>query len=265
MESRKLFVLLFVFLIAAPGLSHAAKYKNSFGIDYTEEYLTPHDDYGSWHKVDMEYSRECSETVKVVLRNALLWRDGEDSGISGGIGIYKDWTPRFYTYTGLSSGTDVSYIPQLWASQSFYFKVGPKGKTTVIPLGFSYINSRSDHETYLVSSGIIAYRGKWIYAYGIRRNQSEPGSVVSFSHHGSIYYGKQGEQWLQLGLSIGKWAYLQTDVLDPEEIDRDSFTVSMSWRKWLKENYGIKTRVSYFNLEDGYDKYGLEFGIFTEF
>lgn len=266
MEYRKLLVLLFVFLMTVPVLSHAASrpdYKNRLEITYSEDYLEPYGSYGSWHSLGIVYRRKHSEDIKFVLQSSLSQRDGFGDGIAAGAGIFKDWTPKFYTYTGISSGSDVDYIPEINIGHSFYFK---PGGGHIIPLGFSYIKSRGGNDSYALSSGIVAYRsGGWVYEYNIRRNHSEPGGIISYSHSVGINKGKEGHQWLRLGASFGKWAYMTTALTIPEEIDKNSFSVSLNWRKWLGENYGINTNVSYFNLEDGYDKYGVKFGIFTEF
>ena len=64
---------------------------------------------------------------------------------------------------------------------------------------------------------------------------------------------------------MGEWAYLATNVTEPQEIYQDSFGVSLKWRKWLGQDFGIKTGIGYFHLEDGYEKYGIDFGIFKDF
>ena len=237
--------------------------KNRLEINFSEDYLTPHDSYGSWRSLGLVYRRKHSEDIKFLIQSSLSHRDGFGDGVSLGAGVFKNWTPRLYTYSSISSGTNEEFHSRISLGHTFYFK---PGGGHIIPLGFSFRESRSGGESYSVSSGIIKYvSGGWVYEYYIKRSRSEPGGIGSFSHKMGINKGKEGRQWVRLGLSFGKWAYLLDDLVTPEEIDQDSFRISLSWRKWLGEHYGIKTEIGYFTLEDGYDKYGADFGIFTEF
>lgn len=266
MKKRKVFIILFIFLVAESLMLNAAgrpDYKNRFEINYSEDYLTPHESYGSWRSIDLLYRRKHSEDLKFLIHTSLSHRDGFGEGVSAGFGIFKDWTQKMYTYSSISSGTNDEYMSRISLGHSFYFK---PGGGHIIPLGFSYRESYDGDSSYSLSSGVIKYiRGGWVYEYYIKRNCSEPGSIVSFSHSAGINKGKEGDQWIRLGVSIGEWAYMATNLLLPEEIHKDSFSVSLKWTKWLGQDYGIKTGIGFFTLEDGYEKYSIDFGIFKDF
>jgi YaiO family outer membrane protein len=239
-------------------------YRNRLEASFSEEYLDPHDTYGSWSKLSLAFYRKQSDSVTFFIQGEGFWRDKDGDGVLGGAGLYKTWNPYLYTYSSFSSGSNAGYLPEIRLDHSFNFKVGPK-RSTVIPIGLTYIKSHGDHEDYLVSTGVTAYLPSWIAEYAITRNQSEPGSVESYSHLISVGHGKEGEQWVFLTLSAGKQAYLATELLTPSEVNQNSFYASLRLRRWLRSNFGFTGEVSYFDLKSGYEKYGASFGLFTEF
>jgi len=243
--------------------SSSEPYRNHLKADFSFEYLDPNDTYGSWKNFGIAYYRKQSDSLSYSLHGGVFWRD-EGNGTKFGAGISKTWNKYFYTSSSVSAGTNVSYLSELSLSQSFNFKVGQK-RNNIVPIGFTYTKSRSGHESYRISSGIVAYRSGWVYQYKISRNQNEPGSIVSYSHLASVAHGKEGLQWLHFTLSSGKEAYLATYLSIPEEVDKNSYGAAIRFKRWLGKNYGILGDISYFTLDSSYNKYGLSFGMFTDF
>lgn len=236
--------------------------KNRFEANISYEYLVPSDVYESWTTLNLGFYRKESDTFTYFFQLESFLR--EENGVLFTTGAYKDWTESMFTYSSLSAGSNTDFLPQIRLDNDFYFKTG-KEKNIIWVLGGSYIDYFGDHKDLILSTGITTYLKKWILGYRIFRNQSDPGSVISFSHTISGGYGEEGKQWIYLTFSTGKQAYLATNLATPEEVNQPSYGITLSLRRWLRLPSGILAEISYFNLKDGYEKYGFSTGMFREF
>jgi len=236
--------------------------KNSLELRFSSDYLAPHQDYGSWNQVSVVYSRK-EKGFTYLVQGEGFWRQ-EGSGGLIGFGLYKDWKNTMYTYTSISAGSGVDYLPVIRIDHSFNFKVGRK-RNIILPLGITYVRSPSEHHDYVFSTGAVVYLSKSVWEYKVSWNYNQPGSVSSYSNLISVSWGQEGVQWWHLTCSYGQEAYLADYLLIPEEVRNDALTLELGLRKWLKKNYGITANIGYFNLKGSYKKYGLSLGLFTEF
>jgi len=230
---------------------------------YSYEYLTPHDDYGSWHLLNLAYYDQLKRDFNYFVNLGAFSRD-EGDAVLGNAGAYKDWSPSLYTFTSLSAGSNSEYLPKFRIDHDFNIKFGPS-KSIVWTLGASYIDYHDVHEDVILSTGIVLYAQDWIVNYRLFRNSSSPGDVVSYSHLISTGYGREGWQWTYLNLSFGKQAYYATQLTNPEEVSQSSLYVCLKHRRWLGKDYGVFIDTSFFKLKDGYEKYSFSPGVFKEF
>ena len=230
---------------------------------YSYEHLTPHDIYGSWHILNVAYYDQLRRDFTYFLGFGAFSRD-EGDAVLGNAGAYKDWSPSLYTFTSVAIGSNSEYLPQFRIDHDFNFKFGP-AKSIVWVAGASYIDYYDVHEDFILSTGIVLYAGEWILNYRLFRNDSSPGDAVSYSHLISTGYGKEKWQWTYLNLSFGKQAYYATQLKNPEEVRQSSFLVGLKHRRWLGKDYGVFFDVSFFKLNDGYEKYSFAPGVFKEF
>ncbi len=227
------------------------------------EYLDPRNAYGDWHKANLALYTKVSSTFTYFVEGSLLsHREGE--GAVGTIGAYKDWTSFLYTYSAFSAGGGSDYLHRFRADHDFNFKIG-KNKNYVITTGATYVYYSGNRYDFIISGGATLYLDKWVLHYRLFHNDSNPGSVESYSHLISIGYGAEKWQWTYLNVSFGKQAYLANVMAEPERVNNDSLNVALQHRHWLGKYYGIFGETSYFKLEDGYEKYGITCGIFYEF
>lgn len=234
-----------------------------FEANISYEYLSPNDVYGSWKTLSTGfYSKPRKDITCFLQLGAFSRKEGE--ALLGTLGAYKDWSSSLYTYSAFSAGTKSEYLPQIRLDHDFNLKLGDM-KNIVWTLGASYIDYFDVHRDIIISTGITLYRNEWIWSYKIFRNESEPGDIISYSQLLSAGYGREGWQWTFLDLSFGKQAYLATYMARPEEVRRDSLHAAIKHRHWMGKDHGIIVDISYFNLKDGYDKYGLSIGVFKEF
>ena len=237
--------------------------KNHIEVSTAYENLSPHDVYGNWKTVSLEFERKEAPD--------LTWFAGVDNfqrksrnGFLGEVGVYKDWNDSFYTYTALSGGTSSDYLPKARIDQELHFKFGSE-KQYVWNVGGSYIKYFGDHRDNIISTGLTTYINKWSIGYQIFRNISNPGSVKSYSQEWSISYGKERQQLTTLTYSYGNQAYLATEISMPEAVDDKSNLVTLNHRHWLGIDHGYFAEVNRFNLKNGYRSTGISFGIFSEF
>ena len=230
---------------------------------YLYEHLTPHDIYGSWHSLNLAYYDQLRRDLTYFIRLGAFSRD-EGDAVLGNAGAYKDWSPSMYTFSSISVGSNSEYLPQIRIDHDFNFKFGPS-KSIVWLLGASYIDYYDVHEDFILSTGIVWYADEWILNYRLFRNNSSPGSVVSYSHLISTGYGREKWQWTYLNLSFGKQAYYATQLTNPEEVAQSSLFAGLVHRRWLGKDYGIFFDISFFKLNNGYEKYSFSPGVFKEF
>ena len=230
---------------------------------FSYEYLSPHETYGDWNTANIAFYSKQSPTFTYFIEGSIFNRY-EGNGIVGVVGAYKDWTSFLYTYSAVSAGTNTSYLPKFRIDHDFNFKLGAN-KKYVLTAGITYIDYFTDHRDLIVSGGPTVYWNRWILQYRLFHNESNPGSVESYSHLISVGYGEEGWQWTYLNISFGKQAYTATYLATPEAVNSDSLNLSLLHRHWLGKHYGIFGETSYFKLENGYEKVGLLLGVFHEF
>jgi len=245
---------------APPGTVNEEKKKNRLDLWTSYESLT--DGYGNWKNLNLLYTRLGRDFTCFFQLGG--FERPEKNAILFAAGAYKDWHERLYTYSAVSSGTDSDYLPSFRIDHDFNIKLGPK-QSTLWTLGATFIDYYGNQKSYILSSGLTQYIERFIFGYRLFRNTNDPGSVHSFSHSLSATYGQEGFHWTNIVYSFGKQAYLATNLLTPQEINQNSQNITLGHRQWLGKDYGIFGDLSYFKLQDGYNKYGFAFGIFKEF
>lgn len=229
---------------------------------YSFDYLDPSDPYGEWHSGQISFYHTVTPDFTYFIQGAGYHRE-EGAGATGTIGVYKGWTSFLYTFTSVSAGTKINYLPEYRIDQDFNFSIWP-GRNLNFVAGVSYIDYFEDSNGWIVSGGPMIAFDKLILHYRLFYNVSNPGSVTSFSHLISLGYGQEGWQWTYLNVSFGKQAYLAAYVT-PQEINQDSLSINLRHRHWLAKYYGVFGDVNYSKLEDGYDRYGIGLGVFYAF
>lgn len=242
-------------------ISQASEYRRIELFGFYEK-LSP-DLYGDWKTGTLNfYHKPVSGFTYFVGISGFSRKEGNASLVS--LGAYKDWTENIYTYTALSHGTYSTYLPKLRFDGETYLKLGER-KNFVPAFGLSYIKYYTVHKDLTVSLGLTYYADGWNITYKQFFNKSDPGSVDSSSSLISVGIGKEKASWTYLDISYGKQAYLATYLATPEEVRQKSLRVGLKHRRWFSQNWGIILEADYLKLEKGYEKYGLGFGVFSEF
>ena len=172
---------------------------------FSFEHLSPNDIYGNWYASNVAFYSKVAPDFTYFAQGSFYNRS-EGSGITGIVGAYKDWKDYLYTYSSITAGSHSDYLPEFRVDHDFNFKLG-KDKNYVFTAGVAYVDYFTDHSDLIFSGGLTVYRNKWIMQYRLFHNQSNPGSIGSFSHLLSAGYGEEGRQWTYLNCSFGKQAY----------------------------------------------------------
>lgn len=229
---------------------------------FSYESLSPNGPYGSWKAFNAAVYFPLPGFSAFAQASSHSRRDGKGVVASGG--GYKDWSPGFYTYTSLSGATNSVYLPKFRVDQDFNFKLLPK-RNLVLTAGVSHIRYFDVHRDLVLSAGPTVYLGRLILSMKGMRNISDPGSVKSNTLVESAGYGEEGRQWTFLTASQGKQAYMATALASPQEVRQSAVSFTLNHRRWLKENFGLTGDVSWFELKQGYKKYGGSLGCFMNF
>lgn len=228
------------------------------------EYLTPHSTYGSWKTGFVRLYQRLSNDFTYFVEGSAFTRKKEGDAVLGVLGAYKDWSPWLYTYSAVSVGSNSTYLPQLRLDHEFNFKLGTE-RNIVPSLGFTHIKYHGVHKSYIVYPGITYYGRGFVITYKRFFNESDPGSVHSSSDLVSVGIGEEGKSWTYLDVSYGKQAYLATYLATPQEVRQNALYLSFSHRQWIRKDWGVFGSVSYLKLKRGYEKYGIQGGLFKDF
>jgi len=229
---------------------------------FSYEYLSPNGAYGSWKAFNAALYFPLPGFSAFAQASSHSRREGK--GVVVSAGGYKDWTSGFYTYTSLSGGSHSPYLPKFRVDQDFNFKVLP-ARNLVLTAGVSHIRYHDIHKDLVLSAGPALYLGRLILSAKLMRNISDPGSVRSSTFIQSAGWGAEGSQWTFLTASQGRQAYLATYLADPQEVRQDAVSFTLNHRRWLRKDFGLTGDVSWFELKDGYKKYGGSLGCFYNF
>ena len=253
-------VILVLFLLF--NTAFAYNYRVETGMSY--EYLSPHDVYGDWKGGYVRFYHRPSGNATYFLEFSAFSRKNPGEAFMGVFGLYKDWSPRLYTYSSISASTSSSYLPAFRLDHEFYFKLGVQ-KNIVPSLGFTYIKYHDIHKDYIFYPGITYYGKGFVVTYKHFLNRSQPGSVYSSTDLVSLGIGQEGKGWIYIDVSYGKQAYLATHLTSPEEVKQNALNLSVKRIMWIKKDLALSLGVSFFKLENGYEKYGFLAGFIKDF
>lgn len=265
LRTINIFLMVFLLISLIIGLRPAygqEEKKNKIEIGFSYDYLTPADDYPVWRSLSLGLSRKERQDLSAFITIEGFSRDRKSVLLTSG--VYKDWSEFWYTYTDISMGSKVDYLPRFRFDQEVNRKFGVN-KELVFTLGVSYLRYFDVYKDFIIFQGIRTYYQNWIFGYTLFRNQSDPGKSISLSHTLFLTYGQEGRGWTDLTLSFGEQAYLAVYLSSPQEVKQDSTNISLKHRHWLARDYGLFGEFNYSSLDQAYEKYRFLIGIFEFF
>lgn len=263
-------ILFFIFLVAAPLNSDV--FLNRIEASYTYEYLDPYDDYGDWHSFNVTYFRQETPTFSFHLgatfHNRLIVAPNyENSGILLFGGITKDLTSRLYSNLVLSFGTECDFLPEYRIDADINLKL-LKNKNLIATLGYAYVNYHTPYEDIIWRYGLSLHIKRFVFELMFYENHSihdnDPDDIYSDSMLFGVGYGADGWQWTHLIFNFGSQAYLLNDP-NLTRIKLDSNEITLKHRRWIKNNFGWFASLGFMQLDQYYEKYLLQFGLFWQY
>ncbi len=219
---------------------------------------------GNWDSGGMRYTRTEDGYSGYFELNGYNRSKGDGSGGQIVGGLYKDWSDSLYTYSSMSTATNVDYLPRFRIDQDFNFKLGQE-KNWVWTLGATYIDYHTPNSDTILSSGITRYSDGLILSYRFFYNISNPGSL--YSHSQSIS-ADQGYWYRYLNTFIFSWgnqAYLATYLDSPESVNRNSNSFLYRHRHWVRDDWGFWIQVGVLDVSDSYSGKSAGAGLFFYF
>lgn len=103
----------------------------------------------------------------------------------------------------------------------------------------------------------------WAVEVGLRRNNSDPGSIAANTYYGALTSGREKERVISLRIGAGHEAY-QLVGNNIALANFSSNSLLFTWREWLSKDGGIQFRADTYH-SPYYEKRGFEASWFAEF
>lgn len=225
------------------------------------QYLTLTDGFGYWAG---GYARG------VLTKGRNIW-DAEvngqhefgDAGVYLGAGDTYNFNPDWYGSLTAGSSVGGFFWPRFRAD-GFINKKWMARKQLITTFGFGYYAAKDVHRDHSFFVGSTYYFTKpWIVEEGIRFNVSNPGSVFSPAGFVAVTQGRNLRHYLTVRAGFGTEAY---QLVGPTVslTDFKSQTLTITWRQWVGENWGLNLVGDYYH-SPFYQRGGTSVGFFKEF
>lgn len=188
----------------------------------------------------------------------------DESGVLFSGGISHIFNDDWYGSLQLSASNDAFYFSK-YRIDAFINKKFLDDRSLVGTLGLMYADSRVinlDRGLYLGAS--YYFSTPWILEGGIRFNRSSPGPENSTRYKIAITNGKSFERIITAEIDWGNEAYQYFSPPVTATVDVRSTLYTLTWREWVKKDWGINVVGEYYNSET-YDRTGVMFGVFKHF
>ena len=186
-----------------------------------------------------------------------------DAGVYFAAGDTYNFNPDWYGSLTVGSSVGGFFWPR-FRGDGFLNKKWMAHKQLITTLGFGYYAAKDVHLDHSFFVGTTYYfTTPWILEEGIRFNVSNPGSVFSPAGFVAVTHGRNQRQYLTLRAGFGVEAY---QLVGPTVSlnDFQSQTVTVTWRRWVGESWGINLVGDYYH-SPYYGRGGSSFGFFREF
>lgn len=168
-------------------------------------------------------------------------------------------------YGSLTAGSSVGgFFWPRFRTDAFINKKWMARKQLITTFGFGYYAAKDVHRDHSFFVGSTYYFTKpWIVEEGIRFNVSNPGSVFSPAGFVAVTQGRNLRHYITVRAGFGKEAY---QLIGPTVslTDFKSQTVTVTWRQWVGESWGLNLVGDYYH-SPFYHRGGTSFGFFKEF
>lgn len=220
--------------------------------------------FGNWYAGKIKYTKKASKQT-FFLETTYLNREkcGGDAVIPA-FGLYWDWSPRFYTFSSVSKGTEAWYSPKIRADLDLNFKLGEE-KKWVLTFGGNYIDFYSEQKAAIGSAALTYYGKGFVLSDRLFFNTCFPGKKTSLTNTLSIDQGYANKYYNTFTASYGNQSYQTLDWGNYTDVSRKAYSLSFTHRNWVKKNWGLVIQINYVSVSNAYDITGINLGTFWTF
>jgi YaiO family outer membrane protein len=190
-------------------------------------------------------------------------REFGDTGVFLSAGDTFTFSPDWYGSLSLGTSVGGFFYPRVRVD-AFINRKLLESRQLIINFGSGYYAAKDVHRDYSASTGIAYYFSTpWIFETGARFTVSTPGNVFAPSGFVAITQGRHKRHYVVARAAFAHEAY---EIVGPDTVLTDfvSQEASLTWRKWLGENWGINAVGEYYH-NPSYERGGISFGIFKDF
>lgn len=185
------------------------------------------------------------------------------SGVSVTGGVTRTLNEDWYGSLHLTTSDGVFFFPRFRVDAFLNRKYLDEGNL-VGTYGLFYEDSGTVNEERGIYLGASYYfSSPWILEAGVKRIENSPGPEISTRYKIAVTHGRAFDQYLIAEVDFGNEAY-QYVAATTSIVDVQSIVYTLTWRKWIKKDWGINLVGEYYN-SDTYDRTGVAFGVFKHF
>lgn len=237
-----------------------SRLQNSY-IEAGGNYLRLTSNFGSWSG---GYMRGSLSTGTDVWNGEISGqREFGDTGIFAGVGDTHTFNSDWYGSLSVGSSVGGFFWPR-YRLDGFINRKALKRKQWIASAGFSYYAAKDSHRDRGFALGSTYYFDRpWVLESGVRFNLSNPGAVFSPSGFVALTQGRNKQHYVVVRLGLGIEAY---QILGGATtlVDFQSQTVTVTWRRWMGENWGFNLVGDYYH-NPFYSRAGTTVGVFKDF
>jgi len=186
-----------------------------------------------------------------------------DAGAYFAIGDTHTFNPDWYGALTFGSSAGGFFWPH-YRTDAFLNKKWMARKQLITTAGFGYYAAKDVHRDRIFFLGSTYYLERpWIVEEGMYFNVSSPGAVFAPAGFVAVTRGRTQHQFIVVRAGFGEEAY---QLVGPTEslTQFQSQTVTVTWRKWLGNNWGFNFVGDYYH-SPFYTRGGSSLGFFKEF
>lgn len=240
--------------------------KNYTGANYYEAGLGYHTlttDFSDWHEGYAKGSWQQNEN-NIWDWEVLGSERFDESGIFLTGGLTHIFNDDWYGSLHLSASNEVFIFPK-YTVNAFINKKFLDDKKLVGTLGLMYSDTRLiNQDSGLYLGATYYFSTPWVLQGGIWFNRSTPGPEDSTRYKIAVTQGQIFDYFITAAVDWGNEAYQYSSPPFISEVNVRSTLYSLTWREWIKTDWGINVVAEHYNSET-YDRTGVMFGVFKHF
>lgn len=186
-----------------------------------------------------------------------------ESGVFVSAGVTHVFNDDWYGSLHLATSDNVFFFPE-YRIDAFINKKFLDEGNFIGTLGLTYEDTGLVNEESAIYLGAIYYFSTpWVLEGGIRYNKSSPGPEYSTRYKIAVTQGQSFDRLITAQVDWGNEAY-QYYAITLSSVDVRSTVYSLTWREWIKKDWGINVVGEFYNSET-YNRAGVMFGVFKHF